>query len=182
MGSGNYFAPVEALHKKIQKLINFGTPYCPPMFHKTWIRFWFASRICFKFEEENAEKDTEAMKKERFEAVMAMMQVTWFKLNHLHYPLLFLLHSGTLSTSRFSADLDICHRRCKLLATHRRSWQERWAMGHQQCPRSVPSHSYEFSISFHLPAILPQGCSISYQLLPSCFTTHFHVHADESNW
>merc|ERR1712130_534761 len=31
-------------------------------------------RICFKFEEENAEKDTEAMKKERFEAVMAMMQ------------------------------------------------------------------------------------------------------------
>jgi len=31
-------------------------------------------RICFKFEEENAEKDTEAMKKERFEAVMGMMQ------------------------------------------------------------------------------------------------------------
>jgi len=31
-------------------------------------------RICFKFEEEDAEKDTEAMKKERFEAVMGMMQ------------------------------------------------------------------------------------------------------------
>jgi len=31
-------------------------------------------RICFKFEEESAEKDTEAMKKERFDAVMGMMQ------------------------------------------------------------------------------------------------------------
>merc|ERR1719447_721748 len=31
-------------------------------------------RICFKFEEKYAENDTEAMKKERFEAVMAMMQ------------------------------------------------------------------------------------------------------------
>jgi len=31
-------------------------------------------RICFKFEEENAEKDTEAVKKERFAAVMGMMQ------------------------------------------------------------------------------------------------------------
>ena len=37
-------------------------------------------RICFKFEEESAEKDTEAMKKERFDAVMGMMQVTRFKL------------------------------------------------------------------------------------------------------
>ena len=33
-------------------------------------------RICFKFEEENAEKDTEAVKKERFAAVMGMMQVS----------------------------------------------------------------------------------------------------------
>merc|ERR1711971_1321182 len=31
-------------------------------------------RICFKFEEEDAEKDSEAMKKERFDAVMGMMQ------------------------------------------------------------------------------------------------------------
>ena len=33
-------------------------------------------RICFKFEEENAEKDTETTKKERFDAIMGMMQVT----------------------------------------------------------------------------------------------------------
>jgi len=31
-------------------------------------------RICFKFEEEDAEKDSEGMKKERFDAVMGMMQ------------------------------------------------------------------------------------------------------------
>ena len=32
-------------------------------------------RICFKFEEEDAEKDTEITKKERFDAIMGMMQV-----------------------------------------------------------------------------------------------------------
>ena len=45
-------------------------------------------RICFKFEEEDAEKDSEAMKKERFEAVMGMMQVTRFKTLYLFSPLL----------------------------------------------------------------------------------------------
>ena len=45
-------------------------------------------RICFKFEEEDAEKDTEAMKKERFEAVMGMMQVIWELLKNLFSPFL----------------------------------------------------------------------------------------------
>ena len=35
-------------------------------------------RICFKFEEEDEKKDTEAMKKERFGAIMGMMQVTFY--------------------------------------------------------------------------------------------------------
>ena len=35
-------------------------------------------RICFKFEEEDEKKDTDAMKKERFNAIMGMMQVTFY--------------------------------------------------------------------------------------------------------
>ena len=35
-------------------------------------------RICFKFEEEDEKRDTEAMKKERFGAIMGMMQVTFY--------------------------------------------------------------------------------------------------------
>ena len=50
-------------------------------FLEKYIPSYFLSdylRICFKFEEEDEKKDTEAMKKERFGAIMGMMQVTFY--------------------------------------------------------------------------------------------------------
>ena len=43
-------------------------------------------RICFKFEEEDEKKDTEAMKKERFDAIMGMMQVTFYLILCFSFP------------------------------------------------------------------------------------------------
>ena len=70
-------------HTQVSSWLGF---YCPPISyfcvtHNLINLFFFGSdsdclRICFKFEEENAEKDTEAVKKERFGAVMGMMQVS----------------------------------------------------------------------------------------------------------
>ena len=75
-------------------------------FLEKYIPSYFLSdylRICFKFEEEDEKNDTEAMKKERFDAIMGMMQVTFYLII-------------SLSKSKI-----LHHRRCKPLVIHQRN-------------------------------------------------------------
>ena len=58
-------------------------------FLEKYIPSYFLSdylRICFKFEEEDEKKDTDVKKKERFDAIMGMMQVTFYLILCFSFP------------------------------------------------------------------------------------------------
>ena len=102
-------------------------------FLEKYIPSYFLSdylRICFKFEEEDEKKDTEAMKKERFGAIMGMMQVTSYLISfHL---------INIFSSNIFEQWKILHHRRCNPLVIHQRNLLER-RRGPLPCLRSVLS-------------------------------------------